>query len=631
MADALKTGLSGLLTFQRAIATTSHNIANANTEGYSRQRLDLSARPTTATGFGYIGHGVQIDSVERIQDIYTQTRLEQMNSEAARTGTYHEMISRIDNLLADDSASLTPVLNDFFNAIQDVNSNPSSTASRQALLGAATNLAGRFSTLQSQFDYLQGEVNSRIASDVNDVNTIAANIAELNEQIVTSTAQAGGHPPNDLLDKRDQLLSQLSEYTSITTLKQDNGAVNIFIGNGLNLVVNNRAETLVAVQDPGQPDKSQLALVTPNGNQYVSDKLTGGSLGGLMDFRREALDPMMNQLGQVAVTLADGFNQQHAAGLDLNGAVGGEFFRFAQPEVIATSANTGSGVVDASFTDTTALTASDYRLSYDGSNYTLTRLSDNTQVTGAMPISMDGLELTLTGAPAAGDSFVVRPTRKAARDFALAITDPNKIALAAPLRSEAPVSNLGTASVTPPETLDFSDPNFNDTVEIRFNNPPTTFDVVNTTSGATLASGVTYTDGDNVAYQGWQVQISGAVAAGDVFRIEPNGGAAGNNRNGMALAEIQNALLVGGTTNVQQGFAGMISHIGSQTRQAEINSQAMAGLQSQAREARESVSGVNLDEEAINLTRFQQAYQAAAQVISTADNMFQTLIGAIGR
>lgn len=631
MADPLKTGLSGLLAFQRAIATTAHNISNANTEGYSRQRVGLTARPTTSMGFGFIGHGVQVNSVERIQDQFTQVRLQQTSSEQARTSTYHSMISRIDSLIADDNASLSPVMENFFNAVQDLNNNPSSTASRNAMLNAANNLAGRFNTLQGQFDGLQGEVNSRIGASVSEINSLASNIAKLNNEIVAAQGQASGHPPNDLLDQRGQLLDELSQLTSITTLPQDNGAVNVFIGNGLNLVVDNQAQVLSTVQDPSQPEKKQVALQTINGVQLVNDKLTGGSLGGLLDFQREALDPAINELGRIAVVMADSFNQQHQQGVDLNGNMGANFFTAPQPTVSSRSFNTGTGTATATFTDVTALSASDYQLGFDGSNYTLTRLSDNTQVSGGLPLTMDGLEINLTGAPAAGDSFMIRPTAKAARGFSVSLTDTSKIAMASPLRSEAPVSNLGTASVTPPKILDTSNPDFSDTVEIRFNSPANTYDVVNVTDGSTLSSGVAYTDGGDIDVQGWRVQVNGSPQAGDVFRIETSTGSTNNNSNGQLLAGVQNLSLVGGTAKLQESYASLVGQVGSQTRQAEINSKSMDGLLTQAREARESVSGVNLDEEAINLTRYQQAYQAAAQVITTANSMFDTLLNAVRR
>ena len=631
MADPLRTGLSGLLAFQRAIATTAHNISNANTEGYSRQRVELTARPTTSMGFGFIGHGVQVDSVERIQDQFTEIRLQQTSSEQARTSTYHSMISRIDSLIADDNASLSPVMENFFNAVQDLNSNPGSTASRNAMLNAANNLAGRFNTLQGQFDGLQGEVNSRIGASVSEINSLASNIATLNNEIVAAQGQANGHPPNDLLDQRGQLLSDLSQLTSITTLPQDNGAVNVFIGNGLNLVVGNQAQALSTIQDPAQPEKKQVALQTINGTQLVNDKLTGGSLGGLMDFQREALDPAINELGRIAAVMSDSFNQQHQQGVDLNGNMGGNFFSVPQPTVSSRSFNAGTGAVTATFTDVTALSASDYQLGFDGSNYTLTRLSDNTQVSGGLPLAMDGLEVNISGAPAAGDSFMIRPTAKAARGFSVSLKDASKIAMASPLRSEAPVSNLGTASVTPPQILDTSNPDFSDTVEIRFNSPANTYDVVNVTDGSTLSSGVAYTDGGDIDIQGWRVQVNGAPQAGDVFRIEASTGGSANNRNGQLLAGMQDLSLVGGTAKLQESYASLVGQVGSQTRQAEINSRSMDGLLTQAREARESVSGVNLDEEAINLTRYQQAYQAAAQVITTANSMFDTLLNAVRR
>ncbi|MCB1756614.1 MAG: flagellar hook-associated protein FlgK [Gammaproteobacteria bacterium] len=630
MADLLSTGLSSLLASQRAIATTSHNIANADTEGYSRQRVNLETRPSEYTISGYIGQGVQVSGIERINNQFIQKRLEQATTDQARSDVYYEMISRIDVMLADDNAGLSSVQTEFFNSIQDLNTNPTSVAARQSVLNAAANLADRFNSMQNQLDALQDETNNRINTVINDINTIAENIAELNGSIISAGATAKGEMPNDLLDQRDYQLTELAKLISIDVIEQDDGSVNVVLGKGLSLVSNGDTATLSQITDPSQPEKTQIAVEGSNGPLVIGDQLTGGSLGGLLDFRRETLDQSMNEIGRLAVVLADQFNEQHIQGLTLEGDPGGEFFRVPQPEVTANQNNTGSAAVDVSLTDTTQLTTSDYSLSYDGSEYTLTRLSDNQSVSGAGPLSMDGLQVDISGTANAGDSFLIRPTRKAAREFSFELSNVEEIALSSPIRSEAPVSNLGTGEITSPVITDPEDPNLTDTVEIRFNNPPDTFDVINTSDGSTIAGGVSFTKGEAIEYQGWRVEITGEPASGDTFSIEFNAGSTGDNSNGQLLANLQSDLLIGGTSSLLDGYSAFISQIGSNTRQAGINKDAMDSLLEEAQASRESVSGVNLDEEAINLTRYQQAYQASAQIIAAADNMFQTLLGAIG-
>ncbi len=631
MANPLSTGASGLLAFQRAIATTANNIANANTEGYSRQRVNLTARPSEAMGFGYIGRGVAVDNIQRIQDQFAQTRLLQTGSDHARSQTYHSLVSRIDNLIADGNASLAPVMENFFNAVQDLNNDPASLASREALMSAAQNLTGRFNTLQDQFNSLHNEVNGRLSASVNAINGLASNIAKLNNDITGATAQANGSPPNNLLDQRDNLINDLSEYTSVSTVSQGDGSLNVFIGNGISLVVGNHATQLGVTSDPHQPQVSQVGLVTSSGVSIISNQLTGGSIGGAMDFRRETLDSVTNELGRLSMVLADSFNQQHNLGMDLDGNMGADFFNIPKIQAFANNTNSGTANVTATLTDAASLTASDYRLAYDGSNYSLTRLADNNVLSGGLPLSMDGIEINISGTIAAGDSFVIRPTASAARDISMSINNANSIAMASPLTSSSTASNLGNATISAPVAIDTAHPNFRDTIEVRFNTPATSFDLVNTSNGNTIGSNINFTAGANIDVAGGRVQINGLPQSGDVFRLQSGTGSSSNNRNGLLLAEVQNLAIVDGQSSLQEGYASMVGRIGSDTRQAELNTNTMDGLFKQAQETRDGISGVNLDEEAINLTRYQQAYQAAAQVISTADSLFQTLLNAIRR
>lgn len=628
MANVLNTGISALLSTQNAIATTSHNIANANTEGYSRQRVNFETRNPDYSGFGYIGSGVQIGSVERIQNQFVQDRLEEATTDKSRVDTYYDMISRIDTMLAEDNAGLQSLQTEFFNSLQDLNTNPTSVGARQGVINAATNLADRFNTVQGQLDALQRETNDRISSTVSDVNAIAENIAKLNQEIM----EAGANPPNDLLDQRDIQLTQLSELISFSKINQPSGGVTVMVGNGLSLVAEKSVSQLSVASDPQEPEKFQILVGDENSNRVVSTQLAGGALGGLLDFRNETLDAAMNQLGRMAVALADGMNEQHKLGITLEGDAGGDFFNIQGPDYTPHASNTGNATLDITIDDTSELAAADYQLTYDGTEYLLTRTTDGASITGAGPvIAMDGVSFEVNGTPDSGDTFMIRPTRKAARGLSVAIGNVNEIALASPIRSAADLENGGSGEVTTPTLTDASNASVYDTVEIRFNTPGNTFDVVNTDTGAVVDSAVVYEKGEPIAYNGWEVSISGEPNAGDVFTVEYNANGTGNNRNGQAMAELQNALLIDGTSNLQDAYGAFVSEIGSNTRQAQVNAQAMDALKEDAKLRRDSVSGVNLDEEAINLTRFQQAYQASAQVIAAADDMFQTLLAATGR
>jgi flagellar hook-associated protein 1 FlgK len=295
---------------------------------------------------------------------------------------------------------------------------------------------------------------------------------------------------------------------------------------------------------------------------------------------------------------------------------------------VASALNTGTGAIGVAVSNPGVLKPSDYALAYVGGNYTVTRLSDNATVYSgaAFPATLasEGLTLSLGGAPAAGDRFLIRPTRAAAADFAVAVTDPRSVAAAAPIRTAATVGNAGTGQVGA-GVVSALDPNLQQTVTITFNNPPTTFNVVGTGTGNPV--NVPYTAGGDISYNGWTVQIGGAPAAGDSFTVEANVNGVGDNRNALGLGALQSQLnLDGGTATYTDAYGALIADVATRTRTAEINNNVQSSLLAQSVAARDSVSGVNLDEEAANMLRFQQAYQAAAQMIGVADSLFQTLI-----
>lgn len=631
MPNILSNSVSGLLAFQRSLAVTSHNISNANTEGYSRQRADLTSRIPQSFGNGYFGRGVQVAGVSRFHDDFLSLQLQNATSESQRLSTFHSFASRVDNLLADSQSGLAPSLQGFFNSVQDVANDPASIPARQVMLSEAEGLAERFQYLDGQLETMDLEVNGRLQGMVTSVNSLSANIADLNDSIVIAFGQSGGHPPNDLLDQRDQMINELAELVSVDVVPQEDHSLNVFIGNGERLVVGNQAQILKVTPDPDEPTQLQVGYDAGAATVIISDQLNGGEIGGTLDFRREVLNSARNELGRIAMVFADTVNAQQGQGTDLNGSLGVDLFSVSSPQVTVNSYNTGAAAVTASIQDSTALTASDYRLSYDGASYSLTRLSDNVSVSGAGPLTMDGFQVDITGAAASGDSFLINPVRKGAQDISVAIHDPAQIAAAAPIVGGVVTSNTGNGVIGPAEVIDISDPDLLDDVEIRFNNPSTDFDVVNLSDGTTVASGVAYTSGDNIEFNGWRVAISETPAAGDSFTLRRNADGVADNRNALQLAGLQTETLVGGSASYEEGYGALIGQVGTVTRQAEISNTAQAGILQQAQQARDSVSGVNLDEEAINLMRYQQAYQASAQVIATAESLFQTLLGAIQR
>ncbi|HAN55160.1 MAG TPA: flagellar hook-associated protein FlgK [Betaproteobacteria bacterium] len=639
--NILSIGQSALAAAQAGISTTGNNIANAATPGYSRQVVVQSAALPQNYGYGFLGQGAQIDTVKRIYNDFQAIQVRATQSTNSSQSTYATQMQQVDNMLADPSAGLSSALQDFFKGVQDLAANPASAPSRQAALSSGQSLATRFQGLNGQLTQMNQGVNSQIASSVGVINTYAQKIAQLNDAITLAQGAANGQPANDLLDQRDQLMMDLSKEINATVVKQDDGKYNVFIGNGQPLVIGNQTFALKTTVSPTDQGRTEVAYAT-NGNTVImgENSLTGGNLGGLLAFRSQSLDPAQNALGRVAIGLASTFNAQHRLGQDLNGNMGGDFFTVASPRVTASSANAGTGALTATISNASALTASDYRLNFDGTNYNLTRLTDGviTQITTS-PQTVDGVSLSLAGTMVAGDSFLIRPTVDGAKAFNVAISDTSLIAAAAPIRSAAISTNTGTGSIsagavdaaylaTPPvlpTTLTYS----TGTPDVLNVSPATSVTVTSGGTSTTYAAGasVPYTAGATVSFGGVSFTLSGAPANGDAFTISSNTGGVGDNRNALLLGALQTSnTLASGTTTYQGGYSQLVSSVGNKTNELNVSSTASGNLLTSMVQAQQSVSGVNLDEEATNLLRYQQAYQAAGKVMQIASQLFNTLL-----
>jgi len=636
--------VSALNAAQVGLATTEHNIANANTPGFTRQTVDFAARQAQLTGAGFVGQGVDATSVTRAYSDFLARQVLQEQGMAGQLSTYYAQIQQIDNVVADPNAGLSPALQNFFSAVNNVSNSPDSVPARQSLISGANSLVARFQSLNQQLSDLNTSVNSQIGYSVTQINSYASQISVLNQSIVVAQS-ATGQPPNDLLDQRDQLVTQLNQQIKATVVKQSDGSFSVFVGNGQPLVVGTQTFKMTTQTSAADPTKLDVAYTYYNGTTTAinSSSLQGGNLGGLIAFRDEALTNTQNALGRVAMAVAGTFNQQHQLGQDLTGALGTNLFVNSSPQVTSNANNTGTATVTASVVvgaDYTALTGSDYTLRFNGgTSYTLTRLSDN-QVTnypaGLTATPVDGLTLSSTAGAAAGDSYLIRPTLNGARDISVAITDPAKIAAALPVRSNATLANLGSgqisapsvnqpAPVTPDPLHPLTDLNLQQPVTITFNNPPSTYTVTGT--GAGLPATVAYTAGANISYNGWSVQISGAPAATDTFTIGSNTNATSDGGNVLRLAALQTQNTVaGGTTSYQGAYSQLVNYVGSKTQELQITSQAQTSMVAQTVQMQQSVSGVNLDEEAANLLRYQRAYQAAGQALKIANTLFDTIL-----
>ena len=644
--DIFGISVSALNSAQMGLATTEHNIANANTAGFNRQEVVMSARPAQLSGSGFVGQGADATTVKRVYDEFLYSQVISEQSQSSHLDSYYTQIQQINNMLADPNAGVSPALQDFFSTANGVANAPESLPARQAMLSSAQSLVSRFQTMNQRFIDINNNINGQIRNSVTNINSYAQQIAALNHNIVVAQAESGGKPANDLLDQRDLLVSQLNQEVKTSIVKQGDGSINLSIGNGQLLVVGEQAYKLQAVQSLSDPSKIEVASVAAGGviNRIQQNTFQGGNLGGLINFRIQSLDAAQNSLGLVAMGLAGTFNQQHQLGQDLNGVLGGDFFVQPKPVVNSNAANTAAppAVIDASVADYAALTGSDYSLMFTAGGYTLTRLSDNTTIftnQAALPVApVDGLTLSVTsGAPAVGDSFLIRPTVNGALSIDVAITDPARIAAASPVIANAALANTGTGVISmgavntpPPVTPDpahpLTDQNLKNPVTITFTSP-TTFDVFDTVTAANLATGVAYTAGNNITYNGWTAQITGVPATNDIFTVDPNSNAPTDNRNALLLANLQTQnTLSNGTTTYQGSYSQLVAQVGSKTRELEVTSKAQATMLQQTIQAQQSVSGVNLDEEAANLLRYQRAYQAAGKAMQIANTLFDTLL-----
>ena len=638
MANLLNIGTSALLSLQQAINTTGHNIANVNTDGYSRQRVNFDSLPSQLLGSSYIGSGVELDSIDRLYNQFLTSEVHTRTASHNGAQAFHDLASRLDGLLGDSTVGLSSHLESFFGALQSAANSPGSLPERQVLLGEAQSLADGFHYLNDNLRSMGEEVNTRVETAVNEINSLARGIAELNKQVARATGLAGGGQPNDLLDARDQMIAQLSEKINVTTVTQSDGAVNVMMGNGQSLVVGFSAEQLQTFQDPYGGTQSQVGLSGAGGNLVdLSRFLSGGELGAALDFREQILDPAINQLGQIAVGLTETFNDQHRLGLDLNGQLGGDFFRPLAATSVPHPNNTGASTVSVTIDDASALTADDYSLAFSGGQWTLTNLSTNASLTGAGPFSVDGLTVSTAGVPANGDAFLIQPTRQAASLFDVALNRAEDFAAASPLRSQATLSNAGSSEISDLTVTDATGLPLASQVTLTFNPDALGvgvpgFDVTGIVGGPLAYNPATESSGKSFTLGGFDFTVDGVPQDGDQLIIENNLSGTGDNRNALTLAGLQTTnLLNSGTASYQDVYGQLVGDIGVKTNQAESNATAEKVLLEQAINSRESAAGVNLDEEAANLIRYQQAYQAAAQIITASDQMFQVLLNATQR
>ncbi len=707
------TGLSGLIAFQRALNTTGHNIANAATEGYSRQRVELENRNPQYLGNQYFGQGVDIATIRRLQSEFIDSEVRNTTATKVSNTVRADYAQRVDNMLADEETSLATVLERFFGAVNDFANDPTSEATANVTLHEADSLVKRFNMLNSTIEEQRDQINGSIGVAVQEINDMAAALASLNQRIVAAYGASGGAAaPNDLLDQRGALLTRLAEKIDVRVSEQEDHAVNVFIGTGQPLVLGITSNQLVARPLSNDPRNVDIGLLTSNGDMAVniSRFMTGGEISGLLEARSNIVDSAQNGLGLVAVTLATFINHQNQLGLTSGGELGQAVFSLPTPAVYPHANNGDDSIPTVTLMDEAigSLTASDYQLRFDNTTaeYQLIRLNDNTVLTTGVAgdvLEADGLSVDLSTITSAGlnDRWLIQPTRNAAGEMAMQMTDANYLAPISGALANA--ENDGSAALVNLRVTTPDDPNTQAPAAVVYDGA--NFQVVNaqyggtasgsatieslrivdaasinpatisfsaasnsfSVNGATVprdASGVTTiqvngvelkirgvpADGDTfdiglnamaiaapqpalttVAGTGWELDIYGEPQAGDSFTVQLSRNRVGDNRNLLAMADLAEQRLITGSQTFSESYNVVVAEIGTRTRQAQISRDATTSLFEDAQARRESESGVNLDEEAASLLRYQQAYQASAKVISVSNSVFDILFSAIGR
>lgn len=633
MSLLINNGLSGLLAAQRALQTTSNNVANAGTDGYVRQRVLFAENPSQSGGAGLrIGSGVRINSIDRVYDKFLAQELHSSETSQGRAQSFNALALRLDGLVGNPDLSISADIQRFFDQVQSLNHDATSQVNRQQLLSQGESLVARFQQLDAQLNSFNNEVNVRLSESVSKINGIAQSLATVNDRIASSA----GSVPNDLLNEQGRLLSQLANEIDFTAVEQGNGTVNVLIGSGQPLVLDVTTRKVTLTQNEFNGSIQELAFDDGSQLQLISDLVSGGNVAGLLSFRDQALNSTQRDLGLLAFGLVEIFNNQHGLGLDLNGDLGTDFFGTAGPVVSASANNSGTATVAATIVDPGALSGRDYVMQDTGGAWLLLDANTGATIpttgtgTAVDPIVAEGLEIVVTGASPVGDRYLISSVTGAAAAITTRLTDPTKIAAASPVSVTRSLQNLSEASSSAASVSDINDANLLQPVDIVFDDAGTyrIFDG----GGVDLTGPLPYTDGGDISFNGWTLQISGVPQTGDRFSVTSTGANSGDNGNSLALTKISTLKIFGnGQRSLGDLSANMVSTVGSITARSSEDLAVQSALRQQLELDIESVSGVNLDEEAVNLLRYQEAYMAASRIISVANDLFNTLLGVVSR
>ncbi len=632
-----------------ALQTAGNNIANVNTPGYSRQRVIQETVPGQFTGGGYIGSGVSVQTIQRNFDAFLNRQATVATATQSADTTRSDYLSQLSNIFQGGTTGLGASVNDMLNAFSDVASAPTDLTARTVVLTRVDETARRMRDASQSLDDLQSGISQSLGEKTTAINTLAQNIAAVNGQI--ARAQGGGQPPNDLLDKRDQLIRDLNKYVQTTSIAADDGTMGVFIGGSQALVLGTEAATVSIVKDDfGDPLKSKLAI-SRNGTSVTMDENTlgGGEVSGLLRFQNNDLVEGRNLLGRLTMAVTTAMNDQHKLGLDMDGKVGGNLFTpasFGSANIYQVVGQASGSSPSLAISDVTKFVASDYELNFTSASAgTIKRTSDgkvtNFDFSTTNPVVLDGLAITEgnVGGAVAGDRFLLKPFATSANNMGSQFSTPRALAVSSPLAATMSPTNSGslalaslsakTLATTAAAPIDNYSINFSVVAGV------TTSNVVDTTTSTTVASAQPYVSGQPIAYTpaglpGFSITLTGSPANTDTVAIQQNAYAALNGGNASSMMDLRDTAMFDGAA-LTDGYAGMISQIGIRTQSAGYAAQVSTNIAVNAEKSRAGVSGVNLDEEAAKLLQYQQAYQASAKMIQIAQNIFDTLIQGLGR
>lgn len=666
----LNIGMSGLSASHASLVTTGNNISNVDTVGYSRQQTVQGTKSSIQYGNVFIGTGTTLADVRRVYNSYLDAQLQTTTSLNSDAQAYLGQATQVDKLLSDSGTGVTKTLQSFFSAMQTLAGSSNDNAARQALLTNAQGLSSRFNAISGQLKQQGTYINDQLGSMAEQVNKLASTVAAYNKKI--SEISGSGGTPNELLDQRNETLRQLNELVG-TQVTETDGRLDIYLGSGQPLVVGDTVNKLRVASDPSDPTRSAIIMDRNGSSIDITNVVSGGEMGGLLRYRNDVLTPAINGLGRIAMVVADQVNRQLGQGLDQSGNFGAALFNdinsaaaISQRSIANANNDPASGNLNVTIKDTGKLAASDYQVTFtSATGYSVRRLSDNTDMGSfdlatTPPPVIDGFSLSLNAGPVnSGDSFKITPTRSSAADMATVMTDVKRLATSAPLTSTKAQGNSGTGDASQPTlktSLDIYDPTQRLEVQnaVKASTPVRllmtsasayeVFDAKGVSIGTgnivpgqnnDLSISVPYTDASGAAKSfSVGMTVSGSPKAGDSFNISMTAADSTDNRNAQALLALQTKATVGATAtspgvSFTEAYGGLVSTVGSLTRQGQLDATATDTIVTGARNARDSLSGVDLDEEAGNLTKYQQYYTASSQIIKTAQEIFSTLINAL--